>query len=56
VPKLNQINAVVSGRKGEAEKAVTELYKLIQKDQLTSYAVERDRACAGPVVPVTSAA
>jgi hypothetical protein len=34
VPKLNQINAVVSGRKGEAEKAVTELYKLIQKDQL----------------------
>jgi hypothetical protein len=34
MPKLNQINAVVSGRKGEAEKAVTELYKLIQKDQL----------------------
>ena len=36
MPKLNQINAVVSGRKGEAEKAVTELYKLIQKDQLFS--------------------
>ena len=34
MPKLNQINAIVSGRKGEAEKAVTELYKLIQKDQL----------------------
>ena len=36
MPKLNQINAVVSGRKGEVEKAVTELYKLIQKDQLFS--------------------
>jgi hypothetical protein len=34
VPKLNQINAIVSGRKGEAEKVVTELYKLIQKEQL----------------------
>lgn len=34
MPKLNQINALVSGRKGEVEKAVTELYKLIQKDQL----------------------
>ena len=34
MPKLNQINAVISGRKGETEKAVTELYKLIQKDQL----------------------
>ncbi len=34
MPKLNQINAVVSGRKGDTEKAVTELYKLIQKDQL----------------------
>lgn len=34
MPKLNQINAIVSGRKGETEKAVTELYKLIQKDQL----------------------
>ncbi|MGL6094383.1 MAG: hypothetical protein ACRC7O_01105 [Fimbriiglobus sp.] len=34
MPKLNQINALVSGRKGEAEKAVTEIYKLIQKDQL----------------------
>ncbi len=36
MPKLNQVNAIVSGRKGEAEKAVTELYKLIQKDQLFS--------------------
>jgi hypothetical protein len=34
MPKLNQINAIVSGRKGEVEKAVTELYKLIQKDTL----------------------
>lgn len=34
MPKLNQINAIVSGRKGDAEKAVTEIYKVIQKDQL----------------------
>ncbi|MDY3560087.1 hypothetical protein R5W23_001312 [Gemmata sp. JC673] len=34
MPKLNQINAVVTARKGEAEKHVTELYKLIQKEQL----------------------
>jgi hypothetical protein len=34
MPKLNQINALVTARKGDAEKAVTELYKLIQKDQL----------------------
>ena len=34
MPKLNQINAIVSGRKAEAEKAITEMYKLIQKDQL----------------------
>ncbi|MCE9563931.1 MAG: hypothetical protein K8U57_17960 [Planctomycetes bacterium] len=34
MPKLNQINAVVSARKNEAEKAVTELYKLVQKEQL----------------------
>ena len=34
MPKLNQINAIVSARKGEAEKDVTELYKLIQKEQL----------------------
>jgi len=34
MPKLNQINAIVSGRKGEVEKAVTEIYKLIQKDVL----------------------
>jgi hypothetical protein len=34
VPKLNQINALVTARKGDAEKQVTELYKLIQKDQL----------------------
>ena len=34
MPKLNQINAIVTARKGEAEKTVTELYKLIQKEQL----------------------
>jgi hypothetical protein len=34
VPKLNQINAVVTARKGDAEKQITELYKLIQKEQL----------------------
>lgn len=34
MPKLNQVNAIVSGRKGETEKTVTELYKIIQKEQL----------------------
>ena len=34
MPKLNQINAIVSARKNEAEKHITELYKLIQKDTL----------------------
>lgn len=34
MPKLNQINAIVTSRKGEAEKTVTEMYKLIQKEQL----------------------
>jgi hypothetical protein len=34
VPKLNQVNAIVTARKGEAEKTLTELYKLIQKEQL----------------------
>ncbi len=34
MPKLNQVNAIVSGRKAECEKAITEMYKLIQKDQL----------------------
>jgi hypothetical protein len=34
VPKLNQINAIVTARKGDAEKQLTELYKLIQKEQL----------------------
>lgn len=34
MPKLNQINAIVSARKGEAEKHITELYKVIQKDAL----------------------
>lgn len=34
MPKLNQINAIVTSRKGDAEKAVTEMYKLIQKEPL----------------------
>ena len=34
MPKLNQINALVTARKGDAEKQVTELYKLVQKEQL----------------------
>jgi hypothetical protein len=34
MPKLNQINAMVTGRKSETEKAVTEIYKLLQKDAL----------------------
>lgn len=34
MPKLNQINAVMTARKGEAEKHITELYKLIQKEAL----------------------
>ncbi len=34
MPKLNQVNAIVSARKGEVEKTITELYKLIQKETL----------------------
>jgi hypothetical protein len=34
MPKLNQVNAILSARKGEAEKAVAELVKLLQKEQL----------------------
>jgi hypothetical protein len=34
MPKLNQINALVTGRKSETEKVVTEIYKLIQKETL----------------------
>jgi hypothetical protein len=34
VPKLNQINAIVSARKNEAQKDVTELHKLLQKEPL----------------------
>lgn len=34
MPKLNQINALLTGRKGEAEKAVTEAYKVVQKESL----------------------
>jgi hypothetical protein len=34
MPKLNQINAMVTGRKSETEKAVTEIYKLLQKEVL----------------------
>lgn len=34
MPKLNQVNALVSGRKGEVEKSITDIYKVIQKDVL----------------------
>jgi hypothetical protein len=34
MPRLNQVNAMVTGRKSETEKAVTEIYKLLQKDAL----------------------
>lgn len=36
MPKLNQVNAIVAARKGEAEKNVSELLKLLQKEQLFS--------------------
>lgn len=32
--KLNQINAILTSKKGEVEKQVTEIYKLIQKESL----------------------
>jgi hypothetical protein len=32
--KLNQVNAIITARKSETEKAVTELYKGVQKPQL----------------------
>jgi hypothetical protein len=34
MPKLNQVNAIVSTRKGESEKGLSELIKLLQKEQL----------------------
>ena len=34
MPKLNQVNALVTARKGDAEKQAAELSKLIQKEQL----------------------
>ena len=34
MPKLCQINALVSGRKGEVEKAVGDIYKIVQKPDL----------------------
>jgi hypothetical protein len=34
MPRLNQINAIVTARKGEADKAVAELTKLAAKEQL----------------------
>ncbi len=36
MPKLCQIIALNSGRKGEVEKAVTEVYKIVQKSELFS--------------------
>ena len=34
MPKMNQVNAMLTGRKSEVEKAVTEIYKVVQKDAL----------------------
>ena len=34
MPKLNQIVAVVAGKKSDAEKAITELYHKVKKPQL----------------------
>jgi hypothetical protein len=34
MPKLNQINALVTGRKSDVEKGVTEIYKILQKPEL----------------------
>jgi hypothetical protein len=34
MPKLNQVNAILTSRKSETEKEVTEIYKLIQKEAL----------------------
>lgn len=34
MPKLNQIVAVVSGKKADAEKAITAIYQVVQKDTL----------------------
>jgi hypothetical protein len=34
MPKLNQINAILTTRKSETEKEVTEIYKLLQKEAL----------------------
>lgn len=34
MPKLNQINAILTSKKGEVEKEVTEVYKLVQKEVL----------------------
>lgn len=34
MPKLNQIVAVVSGKKADAEKAITAIYQAVQKDTL----------------------
>jgi hypothetical protein len=34
MPRLNQINALVSGKKTETERVVTDLYKIIQKPDL----------------------
>ncbi len=33
MPKLNQVNALVSGRKSEAQKRVSEIYKKVQSDK-----------------------
>ena len=32
MPKLNQVNAILTAKKPEAEKAISEIYKLVQKE------------------------
>ena len=34
MPKLNQVNAILTSKKGEVEREVTEVYKLVQKEIL----------------------
>jgi hypothetical protein len=34
MPRLNQVNALVTGKKGETQKSVTELYNIVKKKEL----------------------
>lgn len=41
MPKLNQVNALVAGRKSEVQKAVSEFYHLLQKEVLFEGRIRR---------------